>query len=502
MAEAAKDISLEEYESWLEDLCGRYFDDPLKFVLAIYPWGEADGPLAEWSGPDKWQAETLTYIGECVKAGKRVWIARASGHGIGKSAEIAWIIHWFMSTRRDPQIVTTANTKIQLESKTWRELAKWQKMALNGHWFEHTATKYIFIREGLKAAKTYFASAIPWSKERSEAFAGTHEKHVLMLFDEGSAVDDVIFEVAEGAMTTPGSMFIVFGNPTKNTGRFHRMFHSERDLWNTAQIDSRDTKVATVKDRELFDRWVKAYGEDSDFVRVRVRGVFPRAGTMQFIPGDIVEEAMDRGYHPTVYDQMPKILGVDVARFGDDQSVIIRRQGLVASKLQKFREIDTMRLASIVAAEIEDWQPDAVFVDEVGVGAGVVDRLHHLKYKHVIGVNGGRKPMDDQKYFNLRAEMWGKMRDWLEAGAMIPQDTELRDDLIGPEYGYDPRERIQLERKVDMKERDLASPDSGDALAHTFAQPVSKTAQERAMAKKSRPKYDPRGQNARRFKRT
>jgi len=494
MAEAA--VNIEDFEKNLKVFCGEHRHNALGFVRGIYPWGKP-GTLIDWDGPDEWQAEVLKEVSRCSEQGIAAWIARASGHGIGKTALIAWIIHWFCSTRTSPEVVVTANTKVQLETKTWREVAKWQALAYNGHWFEHTATKYI-----LKAdPKTWFAAAIPWSKERSEAFAGTHEKHVLIIFDEGSAIDDKIFEAAEGAMTTPGAMFIVFGNPTRNTGRFHEIFHKQRHLWNTAQIDSRETKIATGN-KGLFKRWEDAYGEDSDFFRVRCKGQFPRAGTMQFIPGDIVEEAMIRGYHPTVYSQMPKILGADVARFGDDQSVIIRRQGLVASKLQKFREIDTMRFASIIAAEIEEWQPDAVFVDEVGVGAGVVDRLHHLKHKHVIGVNGGRKAMNDQKYFNLRAEMWGKMRDWLEAGAMIPNDTELRDDLIGPEYGYDPRERTQLERKVDMKERDLASPDSGDALAHTFAQPVSRTAQERALARKQKKKYDPRGQNARRFGKT
>ena len=474
-------------EVLLKQFCAEHENDPLGFVQKVYPWGKPGSVLENWAGPDDWQAEVLTHLGEKSLEEKPVWLARASGHGIGKTALIAWIIHWFASTRDHPQIVVTANTRIQLESKTWRELAKWQKLAKNGDQFEHTATRYASKDD----PKTCFATAIPWSKERSEAFAGTHEKHVLILFDEGSIIPDVIYEVAEGSMTTPGAMFIVFGNPTRNSGRFYEIFHGQRHLWNTAQIDSRATKVATGN-KALFDRWIQAYGEDSDFFRVRAKGQFPRAGSTQFISSELVEQAVGRSYLPSVYQHAPRILGVDVARFGDDQSVIIRRQGLAASNLRKFRGIDTMRLASAVAEEIKQWDPDAVFVDAVGVGAGVVDRLHQLKYRHVIGVNAGSKAVDHNKYFNLRAEMWGQVKDWLEAGGMIPDDQELRDDLIGPEYGYDPRERTQLEKKVDMKERGLASPDSGDALALTFAQPVMRRADRSGFLRKKN-KYNPRG---------
>lgn len=437
--------------------------DPLGFVYYAYNWGE--GALTGESGPDDWQAAELKKIGDNLRTAEdAVQIAVRSGHGIGKTALISWIIHWFMSTRPHPQIPVTANTKEQLLNKTWRELAKWWKLGINKHWFNWTATRFYNINH----PETWFASAVPWSKERSEAFAGTHEKHVLLLFDEASAIEDIIFEVAEGAMTTPGALWVVFGNPTRNTGRFSECFKKYRHRWLTTEVDSRTAKKANQKQ---IQKWIEDYGEDSDFVRVRVKGMEPRAGTLQFIPGDIVETALGRHYKQDVYLHAPKILALDVARFGDDQSVLIRRQGLAATGLRKFRGLDTMTLSSIVVAEIRDYKPDAVFVDGVGIGAGVIDRLRQLKYD-VIEVNGGHSAVDDTKYYNRRAEMWGKLKLWLEGGGAIPNDTELRDDLIGPEYGFDVKERIQLEKKTDMKKRGLASPDCGDALSMTFYEDV------------------------------
>jgi hypothetical protein len=451
----------------MEAVVAEFYSDPLGFVYFNYPWGEEGTPLEKHDGPDKWQAEVLSSISDGVlTTNEAIQIAISSGHGIGKGALVAWIVLWFMSTRPHPQIVVTANTKPQLETKTWRELSKWHKLARNRAWFEWTATKFYYK----KHPETWFAAAIPWSADNSEAFAGTHEEHVLVVYDEASAIDDVIWEVTEGAMTTPGAIWLSCGNPTRNTGRFRECFGKFRHRWQRWQIDSRTAKMA---DNLQISKWVKDYGEDSDFVRVRVRGVFPRAGDTQLIPSDLVKQAKTRKYAPHSYAHAPKILSVDVARFGDDRSVMLRRQGLVVSNMQKFRGLDTMNLASRVANEILEWEPDAVFVDGIGIGAGVVDRLRQLGHD-VIEVTSSNTPKNETKYCNLRAEMWCQMRDWLRAGGWIPDDTELRDDLIGPTYGYNAAEKIQLEKKEDMKKRGLASPDCGDALAMTFAYPISK----------------------------
>ena len=441
-----------------------YYSDPLGFVREVFPWGQ--GLLAGEEGPDVWQAEVLEDLGRMGKeSSAAVRLAVASGHGVGKTALISWIILWFMSTRAHPQIVVTANTRFQLETKTWRELAKWHRLSVNRDWFEWTSTKF-YYREH---RETWFAAAIPWSKERSEAFAGTHEKDVLFLYDEASLIDAAIWEVTEGAMTTPGAVWVVFGNPTRNRGRFRECFGRFRHRWRRRQVDARTAKMAN---QAQIREWIEDYGEDSDFVRVRVKGQFPRASGNQLIGEDLVTSAAGRSLHKSVYRHGAKVLGVDVARFGDDQSVVIRRQGLAVLGIKKYREVDTMRLASIVGEEVVKWRPDAVFIDEVGIGAGVVDRLRQLGFE-VFGVNAGARAGDSRRYYNLRAEMWVKMRDWLKSGGAIPLDVELQTDLIGPEYGFDASDRLQLEKKEDMKKRGLASPDCADALALTFAFPVA-----------------------------
>jgi len=425
----------------------QYFSDPAGYVKDVLQ-----------IAPDQWQQDVL----EAIVDNDRV--AVASGHGIGKTALTSFLIHWFIATRPNPQIVVTANTQQQLATKTWRELSKWNQKALNGEWFKWTATRFSMIG----SEETWSAHAIPWSENNSEAFAGTHEENVLIVFDEASAIPDVIWEVCEGAMTTDGAKWAAFGNPTRNTGKFHSCFNRQRHRWHTMQIDSRSAKMT---DKDQIQEWVDDYGEDSDFVRVRVRGVFPRAGDTQFISAELVENAVaEEAYVP---QGTPKLMGVDVARFGADQSVIAMRHGRKLEPLLKFRELDTMALASLVADKINEFQPDAVFVDGVGVGSGVVDRLRQLGFE-IIEVIAGKSPDEGNKdkYTNKRAEMWDRMKHWLD-GADIPDDQELVADLMSPEYGFNARMRLQLEKKEDMKKRGLASPDCADALALTFSYPVA-----------------------------
>jgi hypothetical protein len=437
-------------------------------VLFVWDWGHGD--LEGETGPDEWQAEVLRDIGAAMRDSETaVRYAIASGHGIGKTALCAWIIHWFMATRPGCAGDVTANTRDQLVNKTWRELAKWNKRAINGHWFEWTATAF----RGAERPDTWFINAQPWSKERSEAFAGRHERDVLMLFDEASAIDDIIWEVAEGAMTQRGALWFCPGNPTRNTGRFRECFGRYRNRWKTRQIDSRSAKMTN---KAQIQQWIDDYGEDSDFVRVRVKGEFPRAGSTQFISGEVVDEAMSR--EPVCHMWEPLVMGVDVARYGDDQSVIAFRRGRDACSVpwKKYRGVDTMTLAGEIARLADLHGVDAIFVDGVGIGAGVVDRLRQLG-RRVFDVQSGGKPTgmyfdEPIKVKNKRVEMWAQMRQWLGIGA-IPDDNELEADLTGIEYGYDMDNALQLERVEDMKKRGLASPDNATALALTFAEPVA-----------------------------
>jgi len=367
-----------------------------------------------------------------------------------------------MSTRPHLNGVVTANTTTQLSTKTWRELALWHKRAINTHWFTWTATKF-FHKEH---PETWFVAAIPNTEHNAEAFAGLHAEHVLIIYDEASGIPDVIWEVTEGAMTTPKAMWFVFGNPTRNTGRFKSCFEEDADRWHQRQIDSRTCKMTNKKELEEL---INTYGEDSDFVRVRIRGVFPRTGSMQFIPSDIVDLAQLTDMDLEVHITMPVVLGVDVARYGDDQNVVIVRQGRKVIQIAKWRETDLMETSRRTALLIAQYKPAATFVDGVGLGAGVVDRLRMLGHD-IIEVNAGSSPQDKELFFNKRAEMWYRMREWLQQGADIPKDPQLRKALIGIEYGFNDKDQYRLERKQDMKKRGEVSPDEGDALAHTFAE--------------------------------
>jgi hypothetical protein len=450
-------------EEQVQEHIGGFFHDPYAFVMYVFPWGEGD--LEGQTGPDEWQKELLDAIGEWSRDGdgKALQAAVASGHGIGKGAEAAWIVLWAMATRKDLNGVVTANTKPQLETKTWRELALWHNRCLVKEWFEWTATKFYHV----SAPETWYVSAIPWTERNSEAFAGQHGEHVLILYDEASSIPNIIWEVSEGAMTTPGAMWFAMGNPTRNTGRFRECFGKFKHRWLTRQIDSRTCKMT---DKRKLTQWVEDYGEDSDFVKVRVKGEFPSASSMQFIPGEIVDDAIVR--ESRCYLEEPLIIGVDVARFGDDQSVICFRRGRDARTIEwnTYRGLDTMQLASRVAEFVRVHQADTIFVDGGGVGGGVVDRLRDL-HVNCIEVNFGSKA-EDARYMNKRAEMWGNMRDWIKTGS-LPSNRELVDDLIGVEYSFTPTNKIQLEKKEDMKKRGLASPDLADALALTFAYPVA-----------------------------
>lgn len=435
--------------------------DPFTYVMTAFEWGKGD--LAGHTGPDKWQAKVLREIGAHLRSGKATKpfrLAVASGHGVGKSALVAWLILWAMSTRPHLAAVVTANTQRQLETKTWRELALWHRRAINSHWFSWSQGKFCCVNH----PNTWFVAAVPWSRERPEAFAGLHGRHVMVIYDEASAIADEIWDVSEGAMTTPGAMWLVFGNPTRNRGRFRDCFGKYQRRWHRHQVDARRSRLVN---KEQVAEWIADHGLDSDFIRIRVTGQFPLQGNWQFISSRLVEQArLLRGV-----PLGPLVMGIDVARFGEDQTVFLLRQGEAIKKIERHSGLDTMQVASRAAETIQRWSPAGVFIDGAGVGGGVVDRLKQLGFR-VIDVNGGSKATDDKRFANRRAEMWSRVRDWLQAGGCLPDDNALADDLCGPEYGYDPTNRITLEKKDDMRRRGLKSPDAGDALALTFADPV------------------------------
>jgi hypothetical protein len=462
----------------IADKLAEFYADPLGFILFAFPWGEKGGPLEQFpDGPDEWHRDLFVAMAETVLTNlerKRAGLnqrpfraAVASGHGIGKSACVAWLILWVMSTRPWCRGIVTANTAEQLQTKTWPELGKWHSMMLHKHWFKWTATQFYFALCPEDQRKNYCFDAITWSEERTEGFAGLHNANsaVCLIFDEASAIPDVLWEVASGALTDGEPFFFAFGNPTRNTGRFRECFGRDRKLWWTRNVDSRSVRI-TNKDylQELVDQ----YGEDSDYVKVRVRGEFPSAGDRQFIGSELIDASLAR---EAVRDMgAPLLMGVDVARYGEDKTVLAFRRGSDARSIpwQKYRSLDTMQSAAMVIEAITTFNPQFVFIDGVGVGGGVVDRIRQMGFK-VVDVNAGGRPDNPLKYKDKRAEMWGEMKTWLGRGGAIPNDRELIEDLIGPQYSFTDKQQIRLERKDDMKKRGLHSPDVADALALTFA---------------------------------
>jgi len=445
----------------------RFVYDPYGFVLWAFPWGS--GELEGEEGPDVWQARQLMEVGSTWLDDPEATIqeAIASGHGIGKSAQVSWLILWMMATRPFLAGWVTANTKTQLTSKTWRELAVWHNRLICRHWFKWSPTRFFHVDH----PKTWGVDAIPWSAHNSEAFAGLHAKHVLMMMDEASGIDDVIWEVASGAMTTPRAAWFVFGNPTKNTGMFRECFGRNRHRWRCRQIDSRSCKKTN---KAKLQEWIDDNGLDSDYVRVRVRGEFPRVGTNQLISSEDVQLARDFEIPSEDHLHFPITIGVDVARFGQDETVVLVRQGRKVLEIKAYRGLNNIQAGARVAEIYREYGEGTIQVDEVGLGGGVVDYLNTAGYP-VIGVNAGSRADDDRRYYNKRAEMWHRMSKWLETSVDIPDDPVLCDQLVALEYEYDLKERIKLERKEDLKERlpGLGSPDRAEALALTFANVIA-----------------------------
>jgi hypothetical protein len=455
----------------IEELAG-YAADPLGFVQWAFPWGM--GELSQRPGPEPWQAELLRRVGAGLSVDEALLEAVASGHGVGKSSLVSWLVLWAMSTATDTRGVVTANTETQLKTKTWVELAKWYRLFIARHLFKLEATSLFSVDADRQ--KTWRTDMVPWSERNPEAFAGLHNRgrRVFVIFDEASAIPTIIWETASGFLSDAQTqrLWFAFGNPTQSTGRFREAFN-ENSGWHTTQVDAREISFTN---KQQIAAWERAYGADSDYFRIRVRGVFPRTGQSEFISAAVVAAAQARDGEPQRFDAL--VIGVDVARYGDDESVIVARKGRDARSIPavRLRGLDTMQLAARVVELTQSLRADAVFVDGGGVGGGVIDRCRQLRLAVHDVQFGARADRSDflsqgERYANKRAEMWGAMRAWLATGA-IEDAEELRNQLVAPSYGFTSRDEIQLERKSDMRARGVPSTDWGDALALTFAYPV------------------------------
>lgn len=464
--------------NWLASVSG----DPYSFVMGAFPWGEPDSRLANEKGPEEWQIRVLTDIRDGLKTTEdAIREAIASGHGVGKSTLVSWIILWAVSTFPDTRGVVTANTENQLKTKTWAELGKWYQLFIGKELFKHTATAIFFNDETHE--KTWRIDMVPWSERNTEAFAGLHNKgrRILVVFDEASAIPDIIWETAEGALTDADTQIIwlVCGNPTRNTGRFKECFPGGRfaKMWKTQRVDSR---TISFTNKKQIDSWIEAYGEDSDFVRIRVLGIFPKVGEMEFFSAADVEAAMARDDHTAELTD-PLSIGVDVARFGANASVIYFRRGRDGRSIprRRYQGLDTVSLALKVQEAHNEFGSQGIFVDGGGVGGGVVDNLRNM-HLFIYDIQFGGKPTLDaastgtqgEKYANKRAEMYGAARAWIRMGGVLPNDPDLKQQLLAITYTFNRQDQIILTSKEDMMKDGKPSPDDADAFVLTFAAPL------------------------------
>lgn len=460
-------------------------DNPYNFVKFAFSWGMKDTPLEDFTGPRKWQEKILKNIAVHIARNQRMSLpemyrlAVASGRGIGKSALVAWLILWFLSTRLGSTVIVTANTEQQLRSRTWAELSKWLTLSINSHWWQKTATTIRpaqWFEEALqKDLKVdtgyYYAQAQLWSEENPDAFAGLHSfAGTMLIMDEASGIPAPIYSVSEGFFTEPTSdrYWFAFSNPRRNTGPFYDSFHGSSSYWKNTQIDSRDVEGT---DQKLFKSMIEQYGEDSTVAKVEVLGQFPSADDDTVISMELARAAVERDVSITAGE--PIVWGLDVARYGGDNSALCIRQGNTVLEIKTFNSMDLMQLCGVIKNLYDDSlaidKPQEILVDVIGLGSGVVDRLAEQNLP-VRGVNVSEAPSSKKNYLNLRAELWFQIKEWLgQRACSLPNDNELIQELVSPIYKYTSSGKVKLESKEEMKKRGIKSPDKADALALTFA---------------------------------
>lgn len=460
-----------EFAEWVISFQKRPWD----WVQQCYPWLVEGSPLSD-KIPQLWQRTWLKRLQDELQrtdllfeeiANRVIRLSTAAGNGVGKTALVAQVIHWFCSVYPKGSAVITASTASQLETKTWRELRKWQELAINGWQFEWSATRY----RHRDAPSQWYAEATPWSESNPQAFAGTHGDYVLVVFDEASGIHHSIWDVIEGAMTTGLVLFLAFGNPSETEGGFFDTHNKMAALWIRYRVDAREVTFANQKQ---LAEWIEVYGADSDFCKVHIYGQFPSISSTTFISDSVVQQAIGNNINwRTIPRAVPRLMGVDFARQGVDLNCIVKRQGRkVHDNIKAWSERDTMVSADYIGREINEWQPDLVFCDGAGLGGPIIDYLKRRGFdKVIVEVQGGAKPNDprDAKiYANMRTCMWARGREWLPY-ADLPADRELAEEISGPKFRHELKtDRTLLEPKAEMAKRGLRSPNKADALFNTF----------------------------------
>lgn len=391
-----------------------------------------------------------------------------SGHGVGKSAYLSWTILWFMSCYFPCKIPVTAPSAHQLSDVLWAELAKWhrvlqEKMPSIGGLFEWTTDEFR-MRD---APKESFAAARTARAEKPEALQGFHSDNLLILVDEASGVPDIIFEVGQGALSSPGSFAVLCSNPTRLSGFFYETHHKLRERWATLKVDGEDCPLVGKQFREDI---AHQYGRMSSVYAVRVKGDFPSSEDDTVIPLALCENATVRDIEP--FGMI--VWGVDVARFGADRTCLVKRcDNATFEEHIAWAGMDTMQTAGRIFKEYmetpKDKQPISILVDVIGVGAGVVDRLGEMGLP-VSGVNVSEEASISDRYNRLRDELWFNARQWLEKKhCKLFKDEALIAELSLPKYTFTSNGKMKVESKDELKKRYPRSPDVADAFCLTFA---------------------------------
>lgn len=378
---------------------------------------------------------------------------------------MSWAVFWWMLTRFPVKVAATAPTTHQLEDVLWGEIAKW-----------HRAMKHPFLRQMIEvkagrvelrsAPAESFAVARTARKEQPEAFQGFHSPNMLFLVDEASGVEDIIFEVGEGSMSTEGAKTLLMGNPTRTSGYFYNAFHKDRGKWFTRRVSCEES--SQVSKGYIEDMLVK-YGVDSNIYRVRVLGEFPITDDDSVIALHLCESAIVRDVAQTQYQP---VWGVDVARFGSALTALAKRKGnRLVEEVKVWSGKDTMQVSGLIQMEYEEAEekPEEILIDVIGIGAGVVDRCSELGLP-VRGINVAETGAVKEQYMRLRDELWFRAREWLSAkDCAMPDDADLIAELTAPKYKITSSGKIQIESKDEMQKRGVMSPDRADAFCLTFA---------------------------------
>lgn len=423
-----------------------YRDNPVAFVINVLG-----------AQPLPWQADFLN----AVARGERRISIRA-GHGVGKSTACSWALIWFMLTRYPQKSVCTAPTASQLYDALFAEVKHWIGKLPD---VLRDLIEIFSDRIVLKAApESSFISARTSSADRPEAMAGVHSENVLLIFDEASAVPEPVFESAAGSMSGHSATTILIGNPTRNSGLFFLTHHKLQGEWYTMHVSCRDNPLVS---QDFVKQIRDTYGENSNAFRVRVLGEFALREDDTLIAAELVDSAMGRDVSFDPNSDL--IYGLDVARFGDDRTVLVKRRGNVVEQPVAWNGADLMETVGRVVSEARIDKPAIIMVDSIGLGAGVADRLRELGF-NVRDVNVSESAAMNPNAAKLRDELWLSVRDWLlQRACHLPKHDELRQELVAPTYTFLSNGKIKVESKSELKKRGMRSPDIADALCLTFA---------------------------------